>query len=315
MAVSHQKKADGLVRLVTKALNYILNDQYEVVSKKPFQLELGTEIGPGAARTSKEIEDILEKFLPEHYSPETARAFLTLKKNRTRDHLSAFLEELLEGSAEASRALSELENAPWDEILIYIDSYIVHGPKLPGELGRLLVKEREGVSSPAGRKMEAFIDWSSPGFLSLFTVRKYTADFKDLFPGVVGRAERLRLIPVVKTVPNYIRRYLGEASRCFIYGQFLASILLCRSAIVAAAEDRLRKKGFGREVDQVRQDFLKNVLKLALNKGLLDETIWKAADEIRVRANKAAHSDMLPDARDCMEAYHLTRGIIQHLYE
>jgi hypothetical protein len=108
---------------------------------------------------------------------------------------------------------------------------------------------------------------------------------------------------------------LGEASRCFIYGQFLASILLCRSAIVAAAEDRLRKKGFGREVDQVRQDFLKNVLKLALNKGPLDETIWKAADEIRVRANKAAHSDMLPDARDCMEAYHLTRGIIQHLYE
>ena len=314
MDVNYQKEAESLTKLVTTAIDCILNDQYEVISKKPFQFELGTEIGPGAARTTEEIEGILEKLLPEHYSPETASAFLALKEEHTPERLSVFLDNVLEDPHEASLALSELEDASWEEILVYIDSYFVHGPKLQRELGRLLVKEREGFSSPVGGEMEALLDRSSPGFLSLFVVRKYAAEFRDLFPRVVKRAELLRLIPAVENVPNHIRRYLGEASRCFIYGQFLASLFLCRSAIVAAAEDRLRKSGLDREVDEIKQDVLKNILKMAFDRGLMDETIWNAADEIRVTANNAIHSETLPDDRDSMKAYDMTRGILQHLY-
>jgi hypothetical protein len=92
---------------------------------------------------------------------------------------------------------------------------------------------------------------------------------------------------------------------------------MARSAIVAGAEDRLRKKGFGRELDEIKYkgDFLKNILRLALDKGVIGKAIWMAADEIRDRANKAAHSEALPDDRGCMKAFDMTRGILQHLFE
>jgi len=48
---SNWKKAKDLVNLATSAVDLILRDRYEV-SKKPLYVELGTDVGPGAARTT-----------------------------------------------------------------------------------------------------------------------------------------------------------------------------------------------------------------------------------------------------------------------
>ena len=87
----------------------------------------------------------------------------------------------------------------------------------------------------------------------------------------------------------------------------------CRSAIEAATKDRLKKEGFAGELCGLGT--LDAVLRLAFDKNVMDKVIWEASEDIRKRANRAVHSEGLPGENDCMMAYDITRGILQHLYE
>ena len=306
------KKANSLIEMITWAVERILNEQYEVVSDEDgnlLEVDLGASLGPGMALSTKQIEGALKKFLP----PNKFDALLALKKERTRQRLATVLETLF-APPEASFALSELKHASWEEILSYIDSYYAEGPQLRRKILMLIPAEREVFSSQGGAEVERLIEESSPGLISVFTVRKYAAEFRKRFPHIVGRAELLRLIPVTRNIPNHVRRYFVEASQCFIYGTTLASLFLCRSAVVAACEERLIKRGFEGAVEKIDRDYLKQILTLARDKGILDETLWKQADDIRQWANDAVHWDNLPDERTCMKSYDMTRGILQHLY-
>ncbi len=311
----NQKRADRLMHLVTSAIDLILRDQYEVINNEPLRIELGAEIGHGASYSTNEIERILEVFFQKQdlYPPVTAAAFDALRKERAPERLAEFLERLTDSPVETQFALSELEGADWEEILIWIDSYIVHGSRLLKEVVGQLVKEREGFISPFSAGIEETIHRASPGFLSLYVVRKYAAELRELFPRMVGRAEILRLVSTGRKVPNHVRRYLEEASRCNIYGNFLASLVLCRSAIEAAAKDRLTKRGFARELDGANN--LEAILLLARDKNILDQATWKTSDEIRKTVNNAVHKDALPDENYCLRAYDITRGILQYLYK
>ena len=162
--------------------------------------------------------------------------------------------------------------------------------------------------------MESAVGWSLPNVFSLYVVRKYAAEFKELFPQMIERAGCLQLIPAAKNVPDHIRRYLEEASRCFIYGHSLGSLLVCRSAIEAAAKDRLREKGYARELRE-KGDSLMSILDLALEKGLMDKTMCTLAHDVRRMAGKAAHPETIPDEGHCKWAFDATRGILQQLYE
>jgi len=216
---------------------------------------------------------------------------------------------------EASLTVSELKEASWEEILIWIDSYIARGSYLERKIAEPVVEQREGFSSPGLGEMEHHFDVGSRDLFSLYTVRKYAAEFKDFLPNIVERAESLRLISASKNAPDDVRRYLEDASRCYIYGNFLASLLLCRSAIEVAAEGRLKNEGFARELRAIGQERLKSILRLALEIGLMEKTFWMSADDIRKKANKAAHPDGVPGECDCKRAFDETRGILQHLYE
>ncbi len=173
-----------------------------------------------------------------------------------------------------------------------------------------LVRKRETFDTTAAVGLEASIG-SAP--LRHSTAETYATELLKLFPQMVTRAESLRILPASEKVPDFVNRYLGEASRCYIYGQFLASLFLCRSAIVEAVEDRLRQKGYGKDVDAIKGEWLKAVLKLAVDKGLLDDVIYRQADDIRILGNNAIHGTKLPTDQDCMDDQ--TRGILQHLYQ
>jgi hypothetical protein len=79
-------------------------------------------------------------------------------------------------------------------------------------------------------------------------------------------------------------------------------------------KDRLRANRYARELGEV-EGSLVGILNLALEKGLIDNIFWLAADDIRKAANKAAHPEAVPDEGRCRLAFEATRGILQHLYE
>jgi hypothetical protein len=222
------KEARKLLNLVTSAIDCILRNRYDAYSRKPFYLELGTEVGAGEAKTAEDIESRLAKLFdkPELYPPETAGAFLALREEHTQERLAAFLQVFVNVPVEAELALPELKTASWEEVLIWMDSYITQGPYLERKVGELVVEQREGFSSPGAQEMEGAVDTFPGEFLSLYVVRKYARELQEIFPHMVERAQLLRLIPASKNVPDHVRKYLEEASRCSIYGHFLASLLL-----------------------------------------------------------------------------------------
>ena len=208
-----------------------------------------------------------------------------------------------------------MEGADWRDILAFVHIHLIDKANFGKKMGELLIKEREGFSSPVMRAVEATLDTESPVVLPLFTARNYAKEMRNLFPKMIRRAGSLRLLRTAKEVPQYVRRYMIEASRCYVYGHFLASLFLCRSAMEEAVEDRLGKKGYAKEMAAIKEEHLKGILRLARDKNIIDETTHNQADYVRVLANQAIHGNSLPMDDGCKNAFDVTRGILQFLYE
>ena len=125
-------------------------------------------------------------------------------------------------------------------------------------------------------------------------------------------APEFRMLSASREVPESLQRYLIEASRCYIYGHFLASLIVCRSAIEEAVKRRLIDIGKQEEIN--RDDRLVTLLRLAKQERLLDKTRYDYANCIREKARLAVHGKGIPPDEECVDALIKTRGILEHLY-
>ena len=287
----------------------------ERLLKTEYQLHVDSRGNPASIDLDPDYGAIdiefIEKALRAALKPNESEALFSLKKDRTPQAIRQTLGLLFPGTV-ALQAAEELAHADWWAIVTYVYR---QSRKLAENVARVLVKERERIGSASGARIEAAIEGARPGGLELVVAERYIEEISKLFPRMVRRAASLRILSTSMKAPQEVERYLTEASRCYVYGHFLASLFLCRSAIENAVEERLRAKGYGKKVEAITKDRLFNILKLAHDKGLLDETLYRQADDIRELANDAIHGDCLPTDDKCKNAYDQTRGILQHLYE
>lgn len=181
------------------------------------------------------------------------------------------------------------------------------------EMAGVLTDFREGVGHWMFSEVERLYR-EHPEMLSRTIERECVRRLISLLPEMVKRVEMLSVLGIWQKPPKHLVSYMTEAGRCFIYGQFLACLFLCRSVIETCTEDRLRERGFSEEVQAIRKDKLVSLLGLALLHGLMDEVLHAQADEIRRIVNRAVHSSELPDVQKCGEVYAMTRGIVEQLY-
>lgn len=134
----------------------------------------------------------------------------------------------------------------------------------------------------------------------------YLKEFAGEFKQLVGRAERLRVLDTSAPVPEQVQRYLAEATRCYVYGRYIACLLVCRSAVEIALRDRLN-----------REDTIEKLIGYAREKlpWTLRPTL-DLADEVRVAANRAVHPvpGAMPPGDVCMEMFDKTRAVLKELY-
>jgi hypothetical protein len=301
------------VYLAIWALDRLLNYQYECRLDKNGNLET-LELGLGLElvhRNKQDDPELIEETLKSMLPQEDWEALLSLKEFRTPERLELVLDRLLLLD-EASRGRQELKATDWPGILRFLHGEFKEPNPLSDKLIDFLVKAREGFSTTLESSIEGML---RPNVLSELITNRYIREVRNLLPRIVKRATLLRLLPARYEVPEDVDRYLKEASRCFIYGHFLASLFLCRSAIISATKDRLRANGFDRELDAICKDWLKSTLEMAHDKNLLDNLTWKQADDIRDLANDAIHGKRLPTEEECKAAFDKTRGILQFLYE
>lgn len=145
----------------------------------------------------------------------------------------------------------------------------------------------------------------------------YGRELARLFPKMVRRAGKLRVLAASESVPDEVQEYLKEATKCFIYGQYTACLIVCRAAVEFGVRDFLIRSGKRKELEALRigkKDSLEEMIKLSRTsaaRGL--HQILDDANDVRRWANEAVH-EKVPSQERCEEAFVKTRALLRELY-
>jgi len=258
--------------------------------------------------------EVAEESFKTTFSDEQCRALFSLKRARTPEQISKVL-HLLFPSEIAQRGTGELEGADWDSIVLFV---LLELAAAAERFGKDFADQQETFTTRQTRDVEKAMRISASEFFVQMSALKYVNEFGTSLPEVVGRARGLRMVTPRRNVPDGVQKYLFAASRCYIYGQFLASLVLCRSAIEYSVKDALRKVHVGQDADGIDDFSVAKLLRLARQRRVLDIPRWEQADNIRELARIAVHpkeGQDLPTEDQCRDAFVKTRDILDYLYE
>lgn len=105
--------------------------------------------------------------------------------------------------------------------------------------------------------------------------------------------------PVDKEIPEPIKSQFEEARLCFVVDAYLGCLLVCRTALIAVQ----RNKGVAN-------------LKELREKGLISNTLYEQANEVRLWANMVGHED-IPDKvveDDCEQLLAYMEALLYAIY-
>lgn len=125
----------------------------------------------------------------------------------------------------------------------------------------------------------ARLDWLSQQKVRL--QRSFSKSIRGL-----EHLQQQQVTAVTDAVPSAVAGYAREACRCYLHGFFSASLILCRSCIEAAIETKLDQEGLRKELDRLPFNKVQELLRLAVNSGVLDDLTSHLADGIRRSATR-----------------------------
>lgn len=136
----------------------------------------------------------------------------------------------------------------------------------------------------------------------------YTKEAVEIIPGLVERFLKLSPVLAGRTPSKAVNTYLREATRCFLYGFFQASIALSRAALEAGVNDHLKWKLLAvPEVDLVEK------INQAARFNLLSSHNAVLANEVRTSANAVLHEQPATEQLS-FDTLVKARGILLELY-
>jgi len=134
---------------------------------------------------------------------------------------------------------------------------------------------------------------------------------------LVQRAMEVRGIFIDDEPPKNIRKYLAEATRCYLYGFYQACISLCRATIEAVLELKLKEKGWNISIltEDGKGEILAAMINAAKEEGIIDETMSKHAHLTRKRGNYCLHQRQIYTSKKALECIRYTREILEFIYK
>lgn len=173
---------------------------------------------------------------------------------------------------------------------------------------RAAVSSLEGFAEPYVRRLLALLQSDRQNW-QWFVDDFYSREAVARIQGMVSRF--LRLAPVLTGVipTKEVTVYLREATRCFIYGFFQASIVLCRAALEAGLNHHLERK-----LGTIPNMDLADKIQSALRFKLVTAPAATLAHGVRKSARDVLHRK---PAKQTLAFATLvrTRGFLMELYE
>ena len=296
--------------VVAKALEQIADDQYSVNEVEEGAEEITISVSEESCYEPLwEAMRELEKMHEENCDPANQ---LTLEEDWS-DFWTFKLIELLFAPLDRENMSSILRGRTFEEVLLYLhDLFKFSLRTLQGMLG----VGRETVwRSSLPVPIADLENWANLAeHLSTFYARRLSKQF----PKIVNRAEKLLLLRTDYEVPNDVRRYIEEASKCYLYGQLIGCLMVCRSTIEFAVKDRLITLGYGAQLQVFEQSEKGDSLKYLIDSAqqLLPFNygdVLRKAQDVRKVARIAVHVAP-PNEKECREMFLLTRQIVHTLY-
>lgn len=145
---------------------------------------------------------------------------------------------------------------------------------------------------------------------------EYARQLGRRFPRMVNRAEQLRVLVADEQVHADVQTYLRHATECYVYGQFIACLLLCRSAVEFGLRGFLEKRGRQAELECLKKegrDTLGGLITLAQQHFAAKKPTLDSARTLNHKATEAVH-ERAPDVDTCKEMFDVTRVILRELY-
>ncbi|MCH8268703.1 MAG: hypothetical protein IH846_14400 [Acidobacteria bacterium] len=303
-----------LSTLIPWVLERIVNQEYRQMRDSKGQIK-SVELDPDHGITPWQA---IEKGLEAGLSDQNRAALFSLKDGYTLESLTSAMTTLF-GEVAGPNIAERLAGATWEEIVTYVDGIfkiVWDGEGKWEGIGPRLARTREGFGTISDAKMEELVKSTQPESLRMYLEKKYARDLIKLFPNIVNRADSdlVRMLRSTLEPSDLVKRYLSEAVSCYIYGQFFGALFVCRAAIEASVEERLREKGYGPEVDGIKKDKLKSLIQIARDKRLLDRDAYEWADKVRWLANGTMHGNILPSEDEFRLCISRTRGVLEYLY-
>jgi hypothetical protein len=299
---------DILLHLVPWTLERLLGREYDLTldsDGRPQNLELNPAYGVVPVETME--NDLRATDVPK------LDALFALRDGAS----TARVREVLEGFPFlrfqlAPEELERLSHATWPEIL---GSVYWGFRRFGDDTLRWVISTRLGLGGANVAYVETEMQWRRPEALPDAATKYVTRELGNLFPSVVERLRTFQIIPVAKLVPTGVAVYAREATRCYLYGFFPASLILCRVCVESGAEDSLKRKGLRKDLNSIPSfNRIQAMLDLALRSEVLDKLTFEMANQIRRIAGKAAHGEGVSET-ESREGLEQTRAILQRLYE
>ncbi len=157
------------------------------------------------------------------------------------------------------------------------------------ELDRLLAKD--GISNEnllaIGELPKYKEIWAKHKFAELARTNFhifFAREFADWLDCAVAQVENLQEVEFRKSIPEHLRRFLGEAYRCYLYGLDAACAALCGAILQEAIRVKLNVQGFT-GLDEAIRDASEGDLPL------LTEKAEMAAREVKSLRDLASHGN------------------------
>lgn len=251
-------------------------------------------------------------------------------KPQNSDELSVFLGEAMRTAAEAFNARNEIledfkdvtELRIQDRQALRLLDFIRRGDKLYSitfyeNIGEMFNAKTDNRANEIATSIH---DILSDKFDDLFS------DFHSWFDLTGYYFAKIKIGPIISSfkVPSYLLSYFEELKETYAFGQYRASIALCRALLEMALYRKLKAKGAFRNkdpkvtiIDVAREDNLNHYINMAKWEKILSKDSHNIAHGIRKTANNVLHAkdaEKQIDHKVVIDTIFATLRILEELY-
>lgn len=297
--------------IIAKVLELMAKDQYRISEGEEGEGEEIT-IFDAPEPPNDLVLEALQQLTSMHEEANGPEHQLTLEEDWSDSWTFKFIELLFSNPQDREKVSSILQGKSYEDALLYLHDLF---NSVMSDIQGMVGAGRETIRKPdEAESIVNLENWDNgPEQLATFHAMRLSKQF----PKIINRAEKLSLLRTDYEVPGDVRRYIEEASKCYLYGQLTGCLMVCRSAIEFAVRDRLKTR-HSSELQSFEKsqngDSLKYLIEFA--KELLPWQFKDAledAQKVREAARRAVHVKP-SDENECRDMFMLTRTVVHMLY-